>query len=66
MEKYYKNLLSNEGISKKEKVPVPKPPRSINKDTKQSKKDSQYEKNEEKEDQIKENDRKSVSGGNNN
>ncbi len=43
MDKYYKNLLSNEGIPKKDKIPQ-KPKSS--KDVKQSKKESSFEKNE--------------------
>jgi hypothetical protein len=46
----------------------PKPRTGNNKELKQSKKDSQYEKTEEKEEQanVKEGDRKSVSGANEN
>lgn len=44
MEKYYKNLLTNEVISKKEKVPAAKPRSGNLKEPKQNKKDLQYEK----------------------
>ena len=44
MEKYYKNLLTNEGISKKDKVPPAKPRSGNSKEPRQNKKDSQYEK----------------------